>query len=60
MHKLPAAITVLEMMDYKTQGVKGVIVAMRNMEIRIYREKYLVNTFTVDVNRLLLYYVSLG
>ncbi len=46
---MPEAITVLELMDYKTQGVKGVIVALRNMEVRIYRDKFLVNTIQTEV-----------
>lgn len=46
---MPDVITVLETLDYRTQGVKGVIVALRNKEIRIYREKYLVNYFKVNV-----------
>ena len=50
MHKLPAAITLLELMDYKTQGVKGVIVALRNKEVRIYRGKFLINMLEVDVS----------
>ena len=50
MHKLPDAITLVEMMDYKTQGVKGVIVALRNKEVRIYRGKHLVNMLQVDVS----------
>ena len=48
-HKLPDAITLLEMMDFKTQGVKGIIVALRNKEVRIYRGKSLVNMLQVDV-----------
>lgn len=47
---MPDAITLVEMMDYKTQGVKGVIVALRNKEVRIYRGKYLVNMLQVDVS----------
>ena len=37
-------------MDYRAQGVKGVIVALRNKEIRMYRGKYLVNMLQVDVS----------
>ena len=50
MHKLPAAITLVEMIDYKAQGLKGVIVALRNREVRIYRGKNLVNTLHMDVS----------
>ena len=49
-HKLPAPITLVEMLDYKTQGAKGVIVALRNKEVRLYRGKYLINLLQVDVS----------
>ena len=43
--KLPASVTTMELMDCKTKGFKAVIVALTNLDVQIYRDKYLVNTF---------------
>ena len=51
---LPSPVTVLELLDYQPQGVRGVIVAMRNCEIRLYREKNLINSFQVTVSKIVL------
>jgi hypothetical protein len=49
--KLPDAITLVEKMDYKTQGVIAIIVALCNKEVRIYRGKCLINLLQVDVRK---------
>ncbi|XP_069116574.1 BBSome complex member BBS1-like [Argopecten irradians] len=46
--KMPAAITTMETMDYKSRGFKAVIVALNNCKVQIYKEKYLVNVITTD------------
>ncbi len=53
--KLPDSITALELLDYQARGVKAVIVAMRNKEIRIFRDKYLMHTLRVDVSKVYQY-----
>ena len=50
---LPDAITTLELLDHRPRGVKGVLVALRNREVRVYRDKFLVNTIKTDVSSLL-------
>jgi Bardet-Biedl syndrome 1 protein len=45
---LPAAITALEVMDHKARGFKAVLVALKNCEVRVYKDKYLVNTLKSD------------
>ena len=48
--KLPAGITTMEMMDHKQRSFKAVVVALSNCEVRVFRDKYLVNTIqTRDV-----------
>lgn len=48
--KLPAGITTLELMDHKQKGFKAVLVALTNCEVRIFRDKSLVDTIkTKDV-----------
>ena len=54
LHNLPAAITALELLDHKPRGVKGVIIALKNREVRLYRDKFLVNTITLDVSLLVM------
>ena len=49
-HKLPDSITALELLDHRPRGIKGVIVALKNREVRLYRDKFLVNTITLDVS----------
>ncbi|XP_021370593.1 Bardet-Biedl syndrome 1 protein-like [Mizuhopecten yessoensis] len=46
--KMPAAITTMETMDYKSRGFKAVIVALNNCKVHIYKEKYLVNVISTD------------
>lgn len=41
---LPTNITTMSLMDHKARGFKAVMVALSNGEVRIYKEKYLVNT----------------
>ena len=41
---LPSNITTMSLMDHKARGFKAVMVALDNGEVRIYNEKYLVNT----------------
>ncbi len=48
--KLPDSITALELLDYQSRGVKAVVVATRNKEIRIFRDQYLVHLLQVDVS----------
>ena len=50
MHKVLDAITLVEMMHLKTQGVKGIIVALRNKEVWVYKGKSLINMLRVDVH----------
>lgn len=47
--KLPEAITAMEPMDHRPRGFRGVLVALRNRELRVYKDKYLVNTIIMDV-----------
>lgn len=49
MLKMPDAITAMEDFDYKSHGIKGVILALKNMQIRLYKDKHLVNLLQVDV-----------
>lgn len=46
--KLPASITTMETMDYSSKGFKGVIVALNNCQVHLYKEKYLVNVITTE------------
>ncbi len=48
--KLADSITALELIDYQSRGVKAVAVALRNKEIRIFRDKYLVHILQIDVS----------
>jgi len=43
-------VTVLELLDYQPQAMKGVIVAMKNCEVRVYRDKSVINSFLMDVS----------
>jgi hypothetical protein len=51
LHNLPAAITSLELLDHRPRGIKGVIIALKNREVRFYRDKFLVNTITLEVRK---------
>ena len=48
--KLPEAITSLQLMDHRPRGFRAVLVALRNREVRVYKEKYLVNTIKLEVS----------
>jgi Bardet-Biedl syndrome 1 protein len=45
---LPHNITAMERVDYKMRNFKAVIVALANGDVRIYKEKYLINSFRMD------------
>lgn len=47
---LPDDITAMERMDYKMRSFKAVIIALANNEVRVYKDKFIVNTFKVDVS----------
>ncbi|CAG2249956.1 BBS1 [Mytilus edulis] len=46
--KLPASITTMETMDYPSKGFKGVILALNNCQVHLYKEKYLVNVISTE------------
>ena len=46
--KLPASITTMETMDYPSKGFKGVLVALNNSQVHLYKEKYLVNVISTE------------
>ncbi|XP_064623947.1 Bardet-Biedl syndrome 1 protein homolog isoform X2 [Lineus longissimus] len=46
--QLPASVTTMELMDYKSKGLKAVMVALSNCEVLIYKDKYLVNTMKTE------------
>ena len=50
MHQLPAPVTTLELLEYEPQATRGVIVCLRNGEVRLYKDKHLINSFLVDVS----------
>lgn len=41
--QLPSVITVMESFEIKTKGIKGVLLGLKNGEVRLYKEKTLVN-----------------
>lgn len=45
---LPDTITCMEIMDQQNKGYKAVLVGMANREVRVYRDRFLVNTITMD------------
>ncbi|EDO40876.1 predicted protein [Nematostella vectensis] len=45
---LPANIATMALMDYKARGFKGVMVALTNGEVRLYKDKFLVNTLQMQ------------
>ena len=47
---LPDSITAMELLDYQTKGIKGVIVAMGNKEVRIFRGQSVVHTLKMAVS----------
>ena len=48
--KLPAQITCLDLMDCKkSKNFKGVFVAMKNCELRLYNDKILINVLKIFV-----------
>ena len=48
--QLPSSIIAMESIDIKTKGIKGVLLALRNGEIRLYRDKTLVNMLVMSEN----------
>ena len=40
----------MQLMDHRPRGFKAVLVALRNREVRVYRDKYLVNTIKLEVS----------
>ncbi|XP_041469808.1 Bardet-Biedl syndrome 1 protein-like [Lytechinus variegatus] len=45
---LPAAITTMDLMDHRQKGFKAVMVALRNGEVHIYRDKFLINSIKTE------------
>jgi len=45
---LPHTITTMAQLNHKARGFKAVMVALQNGEVRIYRDKYLVNMFKAE------------
>eukprot|EP00795_Rhopilema_esculentum_P002976 gene2976-1230_t len=45
---LPHPITTMSQLNHKARGLKAVMVALQNGEVRIYKDKYLVNMFTAE------------
>lgn len=46
---LPDTITCVELLHYKPRSFKAVLVALQNREVRIYKDKFLVNCIQMDV-----------
>ncbi|KAK2150691.1 hypothetical protein LSH36_395g02065 [Paralvinella palmiformis] len=46
--KMPASIQTLETLDHQQKGLKAVMVALTNNEIRIYKEKFLVDIIITE------------
>ena len=44
----PADITAFALMDYKPKNFKGVVVGLSNMEVRVYRDKFLIDTLEIE------------
>ena len=45
---LPDTITCMEVMDQQNRGYKAVLVALANKEVRVYRDRFLVNSIIMD------------
>eukprot|EP00794_Sanderia_malayensis_P020242 gene20242-22224_t len=45
---MPAPITTISQLNHKARGYKAVMVALQNGEVRIYKDKYLVNLFRAE------------
>ena len=43
--QLSSGITTMESIEIKTKGIKGVLIALKNGEVRMYKDKVLVNMF---------------
>jgi len=46
--KFPSTITCMTFMDYKAKTFKGVLIALENKELRLYKDKFLINTTIVE------------
>lgn len=46
--RLPASITCVELLYYKPRSFKAVLVALQNRQVHIYKDKFLVNSITLD------------
>ncbi|CAI7994607.1 Bardet-Biedl syndrome 1 protein homolog [Geodia barretti] len=46
--RLPASLTCMELLHHRPRSFKAVVVALQNREVRIYKDKFLVNCITVD------------
>ena len=46
--KFPSTITCMTCMDYKAKTFKGVLVALENKQLRLYKDKFLINTTIVE------------
>ena len=48
--KLPEVITSMCQLDHRPRGFRGVLVALRNREVRVYKDKFLVSSINMDVS----------
>ena len=48
--RLPASIMCVELLHYRPRSFKAVLVALQNGEVRIYKDKFLINCITMDVS----------
>ena len=48
---LPATITSVEQLHYRPRSFKAVLVALQNREVRIYKDRFLVNCIEMDVRQ---------
>ena len=49
---LPASLTCVELLHHRPRSFTAVVVALQNREVRIYKDKFLVNCITTDVRSL--------
>ena len=47
--RLPDTITCVEVISYQPRSFRAVLVALKNKEVRMYKDKFLVNTIRLEV-----------
>ena len=52
--RLPDTITCVEVLLFQPRSFRAVLVALKNREVRIYKDKFLVNCIKMEVRELLL------